>query len=140
MSSRYFLVKLGQNPTSFLFIFVLFLHCKDKYSTNLTINDKSVDGVLGSQTWGGRMESEDEFTELWGHPSLADNLYERELKFRPSAALRLKSFFCLKLSSTADTRSQITKAITLDFLLLVAKVKQPNRNGGAEVTSSPHIT
>ena len=39
----------GPNPASFLFIFVLFSHCKDNYSTNLTINDKSVDGVLGSR-------------------------------------------------------------------------------------------
>ena len=31
----------------FLFIFVLFSHHKDKYSTELTINDKSADGVLG---------------------------------------------------------------------------------------------
>ena len=37
----------------------------DKYSTNLTINEKSVDGMLGSQTWGGRMEGVDESTELW---------------------------------------------------------------------------
>ena len=45
----------GLNPVSFLFIFVLFSHFKDKYSTNLTINDKSPDGVLGSRT--RRMES-----------------------------------------------------------------------------------
>ena len=34
----------GPNPASFLFIFVLFSHCKDNYSTNLTINHKSIDG------------------------------------------------------------------------------------------------
>ena len=41
----------------------------DKFSTNLTINDKSVDGMLGSQTRGGRMEGADESTELWVLPN-----------------------------------------------------------------------
>ena len=36
----------------------------DKYSTN-TINDKSIDGVVGTRTWGGRMVGTDESTELW---------------------------------------------------------------------------
>ena len=60
-------LKMGQ-IRPILFIFVLFSHCKDKYSTNLTINDKSIDGVLGSRTQGGRMEGTDESTELWWHP------------------------------------------------------------------------
>ena len=30
---------------------------------------KSVDGVLGTQTRGGRMVGADESTELWRHPS-----------------------------------------------------------------------
>ena len=30
--------------------------------------DKSVDGVLGTQTQGGRMEGKDKSTELWRHP------------------------------------------------------------------------
>ena len=42
--------------------FLLFSH--DKYSTNFTINDKGVDGVLGTRTRGGV----DESTELWRHP------------------------------------------------------------------------
>ena len=62
-------LKYRPNPPSFLFIFVLFSHCKEKYSTNLTVNDKSVNGGLGSRTWGGRMESADESTELWRHPT-----------------------------------------------------------------------
>ena len=33
-----------------------------------TINDKSVDGVLGTRTQGVRMVSGDESTELWRHP------------------------------------------------------------------------
>ena len=36
--------------------FCLFLFFSyDKYSTNVTINDKSIDGVLRSQTRGGTM-------------------------------------------------------------------------------------
>ena len=35
------------------FNFVLFT-IKEKYGTNLTINDKSVDGVLGTRTQDGR--------------------------------------------------------------------------------------
>ena len=49
------------------FIFVLFSHGMDKHSTNLTINEKSVDGMLGSR--GGRMEGADESTELRRHPN-----------------------------------------------------------------------
>ena len=41
----------------------------DKYSTNLTIIEKSVDGMLGSRTRGGRMEGTDESTEQWRHPT-----------------------------------------------------------------------
>ena len=55
-------------PGLFLFTFILFSHRKDKYSTNLTINDKSVDGELGSQTWSDRMEGADKSTELWRQP------------------------------------------------------------------------
>ena len=51
-------------PGLFLFIFVLFSHRMDKYSTNLTINEKRVDGMLGSRTRGGRMEGTDQSTEL----------------------------------------------------------------------------
>ena len=59
---------MGKKRPLFWFIFVLFSHGMDKYSTNLTINEKSVDGTLGSQTRGGRMEGADESTELWQHP------------------------------------------------------------------------
>ena len=31
----------------------------------MTINDLSIDGVLGTRTWGSRMEIADESTELW---------------------------------------------------------------------------
>ena len=49
-------------------ILIISFFSHDKYSTNLTINDKSVDGVLGTQTRGGRMVGTDESTELWLHP------------------------------------------------------------------------
>ena len=56
-----FFIKNGPNPASFgLFSFF----SPDKCSTN-TINDKSVDGVLGTRTRGGRMVGADESTELW---------------------------------------------------------------------------
>ena len=45
----------------FLFIFV---RSHDKYSTNLTTNYKSVDGVLETQTQVSRMVGADESTEL----------------------------------------------------------------------------
>ena len=48
-------------------LFVLFsFYSHDKYSTN-----KSIDGVLGTQTRGGRMVGADDSTELWQHPFLA---------------------------------------------------------------------
>ena len=37
---------------------------------NATLNDKTVDGVLGTRTRGRRMEGADESTELWRHPLL----------------------------------------------------------------------
>ena len=49
------------NSASFC-LFSFFSHYK--YSTN-TINDKSVDGVLGTRTRGGRIVGADESTELW---------------------------------------------------------------------------
>ena len=44
--------KMGQTHT-FLFIFILFT-MQNQISTNLTMNDKFVDGVLGTRTWGCR--------------------------------------------------------------------------------------
>ena len=51
----------GPNPASFC-LFSFF--SQDKYSTNLTINEKSVDGVLGIRAQGGRKVGADESTEL----------------------------------------------------------------------------
>ena len=50
-----------------LFIFIIFT-MQDKYCTNLTINGKNIDGVLETQTQGGRMVGADESTELCRHP------------------------------------------------------------------------
>ena len=62
-----FSLKNGSNMASFC-LFLFFSH--DKYSTNLTIKNKSIDGVLGTQTLSGRMVGTDESTELWWHPYL----------------------------------------------------------------------
>ena len=51
--------------------FLFFSHCKDKYSTNWTIHDKSVNDVLGTGTQGVRIDGVDETTELWLHPSFS---------------------------------------------------------------------
>ena len=64
-------LKIGPNPASFC-LFSFFLH--DTYCRNI-INDKSVDGVLETQTRGGRMVGADESTDLWWHPSF--NVCER---------------------------------------------------------------
>ena len=32
--------------------------------------DKSIDVVLGTRTWGGKMEGTDYYTELWRHPNI----------------------------------------------------------------------
>ena len=59
-----FFSKNGPNPASFS-LFSLFSHYK--YSTN-TVNEKSIDDVLGSWTQGGRMVGTDKSIELWQHP------------------------------------------------------------------------
>ena len=59
----------GPNPASFC-LFSFFSH--DKYSTTLTIDNKSIDGVLGTRTWGSRMIGTDKSTELWWHPKEHD--------------------------------------------------------------------
>ena len=67
LKSLFFIFKWSK-PRLFLFIFFLFA-CQI-LSTNLTINDKSIYGVLGSWTWGGRVVGTDESTELWRHPKV----------------------------------------------------------------------
>ena len=53
------------NPASFC-LFSFFSH--DKYSTNLTLSDTSIDEVLGTRTRDGRMVGSEESIELWRHP------------------------------------------------------------------------
>ena len=53
-------------PASFC-LFSFFSH--DKYCKDLTLNDKSIDGVLWTRTQGGRMVGADESTDLWQHPN-----------------------------------------------------------------------
>ena len=55
-------LKKWAKPGLFLFIFVLFTK---------TINDKSIDGVLGTRTQGGRMVGADKSTEVWRHPVIS---------------------------------------------------------------------
>ena len=46
----------------------LFVYFRSFHNANIAqidCNDKSVDGVLGTQTRGGRMVGTDESTELW---------------------------------------------------------------------------
>ena len=67
-----YLIFKKNGPDLAFFLFVRSFHnakTNINYSTNLTINDKSIDGVLGTRTRGGRMEGADESTELWAeHP------------------------------------------------------------------------
>ena len=55
------LLKIGQARP-------LFVYFHSFHITNLTINYKSIDGVLWTQTRGGRTVGADESTELWRHP------------------------------------------------------------------------
>ena len=57
--------KKWAKPSLFFCLLSFFSH--DKYSTN-TINEKSIEGVLGTRTRGGRMVCADESTELWRQP------------------------------------------------------------------------
>ena len=58
-------------PLFCLFSFFL----QDKYSTNLTLIDITIDGVLGIQTWGRRIVGADKTTELWRPPFLTTFYY-----------------------------------------------------------------
>ena len=49
-----------------LFLFLFLSH--DKCITNLTNKDKSLDGLLRTRTWGGRIIGADESSELWWNP------------------------------------------------------------------------
>ena len=61
-----------------LCLFLFFSH--NKYSTNLTITDKGVDVVLGTQTGCGRMVGANESTEQQWHPYLLVLPYAKHTK------------------------------------------------------------
>ena len=87
----------GPNLASFC-LFSFFSH--DKYSTNLTINYKSVDGVLGTRTWGGRIVGADKSTELWRHPCEVILTTEFAIGSHPSMRIRvLRRYFSAKLTT-----------------------------------------
>ena len=58
--------ELWRPPWASFCLFLFFSH--DKYSTDLTISDKNVDGVLGIRTQGRRMVVADKTTVLWWPP------------------------------------------------------------------------
>ena len=60
--------ELWRRPKTWISCSIRMLNNFVKYSTNFTINDKYIDGVLGSRTRGGVMEGADKSTELWRHP------------------------------------------------------------------------
>ena len=64
-SFQYFAVFFKNGQTRPFCLFLFFSH--DKYSTNLTINDKSIYGLLGTRTRAGGMVGTNESTELWRH-------------------------------------------------------------------------
>ena len=74
-----FVFKIGPNLASF-FLFSFLSQCKYKYCTNLTINDKSIDGVLGTQIQGVRIEGTDESTELWWNPYILQYFIAKQVK------------------------------------------------------------
>ena len=49
-------------------LFSFFSQCMDKFGTKLTLYDKSIDGVLGKWTRGGKLEDADKSTELLQDP------------------------------------------------------------------------
>ena len=57
-------LKNGPNSGLILFIFVFSTWLKS------ILIDKGIDGVLGTRTWGSRMEGANKSTELWRHPSI----------------------------------------------------------------------
>ena len=63
---------MGQNRPLFSF----FTQCKDKFDYKW----KSKDGVLGIQTWGGRMVGTDKSTELWRYSIISKNSCNAILK------------------------------------------------------------
>ena len=60
----YFFLKMGQSRP----LFVYFRSFHIPIQMTIIQFEKTIDGVLGTQTRGGWMEGADESTELWRHP------------------------------------------------------------------------
>ena len=67
-SVLFYCFKIWAKPGLFFCFFASFSQCKDKYITIETINEKSIFGVHGIGTLGGRMVDKDKSNELWWHP------------------------------------------------------------------------
>ena len=63
----YKFMKMGQTRPLFGYCRP-FLRTMTKLIQNLTINERSEDGVLGIQIWDGRIVGSDESTEFWLPP------------------------------------------------------------------------
>ena len=77
----------------------------------MNINDKSVDGVLGIRTWGGRMVGADESTELWRRP---DN--------RLFGVLFSQDVVCFQLFYIEKGKKGLPTFIMCSSYLLISKV------------------
>ena len=75
-------------------LFCLFsFFSREKYSTNLTINYKSIHGVLGTRTRVSRMVGADKSTELWRRPHKLHSKYISYFYIMPT---RLDTFLTAK--------------------------------------------
>ena len=84
------LFKNGPNPASFCLF-------RSFYITNISLidyNDKSIDGVLGTQTRGGRMVGTDESTELWRPPP--HNKHSLHCSFHASQMSKCQQYLLLR--------------------------------------------
>ena len=59
-------------------LFSSFSHCNDNYRQ--TINEKSIDGVLGIRTWDHKMVGAGEPTEQWQPPNVKISLVQKILQ------------------------------------------------------------
>ena len=103
---------------------------QDKCSTNFTNNDKSVDGLLGTWTQGGRIVGADKSTELWWHPLLLKCYI---LLFIFSISANWNTFWCwLQQQTESFVATELKSGISL-FRFYRTYVRSPinkvSRNG-----------
>ena len=115
-------IKMGLTRPLFC-LFSFFSQCKD--FENVTINDKSVDGVLGTRTrgpaWYLALESADESTELWWHPqrilllylSHTDHVFNHS--FSHAKPLSHYQAFFLSLFRLVDVHSLVQRIVGNGF-------------------------